>query len=77
MFTLRQLGQNLTASLAVIVIKSGTALFVVVPPDYQFVSFSLLVFYVTWNDISVIYVTAQMCRRTEEEVVPTVKLQTP
>ena len=37
----------------------------------------LLVFYVTYNDISVIYVTAQMCRRTEEEVVPTVGLQTP
>ena len=27
---------------------------------------SLLVFYVTCNDISVIYVQAQMCRRTEE-----------
>ena len=25
---------------------------------------SLLVFYVTWNNISVIYVTVQMCRRT-------------
>ena len=33
-------------------------------------------FYVTCNDISVIYVTAQMCRRTEEEVVLTVGLQT-
>ena len=32
---------------------------------------SLLVFYVTCNDISVIYVTAQMCRRTEK-VIPTV-----
>ena len=31
-------------------------------------SLSLLVVYVTCNDISVIYVTAQMCRRTEEEV---------
>ena len=40
-------------------------------------SLSLLVFYVTCNDISVIYVTAQMCRQTEEEVVPTVGLQTP
>ena len=40
--------------------------------------FELLVFYVTCNGISVIYVTAQMCRRTEEEeVVPTVGLQTP
>ena len=29
-------------------------------------------FYVTFNDISVIYVTAQMCRRTEEDVVPEV-----
>ena len=29
------------------------------------------------NDISVIYVTAQMWRRTEEEVVPTVGLPTP
>ena len=76
MITLRQLGQSLTASLAVIVIKSCTALFVVVFPDYQFMSLSLLVFYVTWNDISVIYVTAQMCRRTEEEVVPTIGLQT-
>ena len=39
---------------------------------------SLLVFYVTCNNISVIYVTAQMCRRTEEEVVvPTVGLPTP
>ena len=28
------------------------------------------------NDISVIYVTAQMCRRTEEEVVPTIGLVT-
>ena len=41
-------------------------------------SLSLLVFYVTCHDISVIYVTAQMCRRTEEvEVVPTVGLPTP
>ena len=37
----------------------------------------LLVFYVTCNDISVIYVTAQMYRRTEEGVVPTVGLPTP
>ena len=29
------------------------------------------------NDISVTYVTAQMCRRTEEEVVPTAGLPTP
>ena len=29
------------------------------------------------NDISVIYVTAQMCRRADEEVVPTVGLPTP
>ena len=36
-------------------------------------SLSLLVFYVTCNDISVIYVTAQVCRRTEEEVAPTVR----
>ena len=43
----------------------------------RIVSLSLLVFYVTCNDISVIYVTAQMCRRTEEEVVPTVGLQMP
>ena len=28
-----------------------------------------MVFYVTCNDISIIYVTAQICRRTEEEVV--------
>ena len=34
-------------------------------------------FYVTCNDISVIYVTAQMCRRTEEEVEPTVGLHMP
>ena len=40
-------------------------------------SLSLLVFYVTCNDISVIYVMAQMCRRTDEEVVPTVGLLTP
>ena len=39
------------------------------------VELSLLVFYVTCNDISVIYVTAQMCRRIEE-VVPTVGLPT-
>ena len=32
---------------------------------------------VTMNDISVIYVTAQMCRRLEEEAVPTVGLPTP
>ena len=44
---------------------------------YQRVELSLLVFYITCNDISVIYVTAQMCRRTEEEVVPTVRLQMP
>ena len=37
---------------------------------------SLLVFYDTRNDILVIYVT-QMCRRLEEEVVPTVGLPTP
>ena len=30
-----------------------------------------------FNDISVIYVTTQMCRRTEEEVVPTVGVPTP
>ena len=41
-------------------------------------SLSLLVFYITCNDISVIYVTArQMCRRIEEEVVPTVGRPTP
>ena len=40
-------------------------------PSWVWVTeFSVLVFYVTCNDISVIYVTAQMCRRTEEEVVP-------
>ena len=33
---------------------------------------SVLEFYVTCNDIPVIYVTALMCRRTEEEVVQTV-----
>ena len=31
-------------------------------------SLSLMVFYVTCNDISVIYVTAQMGRQTEEDV---------
>ena len=36
----------------------------------------LLVFYVTFNNISVIYVATQICRRTEE-VVPTVGLPTP
>ena len=42
-------------------------------------SLSLLMFYVTCDDITVIYLTAQMCRRTEEEdeVVPTVGLPTP
>ena len=40
-------------------------------------SLSLLVFYVTCNDMSVIYVTAQMCRWIEEEVVPTVGIPTP
>ena len=39
--------------------------------------FGLLAFYVTCHDISVIYVTAQMCRRIEEEVVPTVGLPAP
>ena len=39
-------------------------------------SLGLLVFYVTRKNISVIYVTTQMCRRTEE-VVPTVGLPTP
>ena len=38
---------------------------------------SVLNFYVTCNDISVIYMTAQMCRRSVEEVVPTVELPTP
>ena len=40
------------------------------------VELNLLLFYVTCDDIAVIYVTAQMCRRTEEEVeaVPTVGL---
>ena len=38
-------------------------------------SLSLLMFYVTCNDLSVIYVTSQMCRRTEE-VVPTIGLPT-
>ena len=42
--------------------------------DYEL---SLLVLYVTCNDNSVIYVTAQMCKRTEEEVEPTVGLPTP
>ena len=37
----------------------------------------LLVFYVTCNDVSVICVTAQMCRRIKEEDVPTVGLLTP
>ena len=36
------------------------------------VELNLLVFYVTCNDISVIYVTALMCRRTEEEVLKSV-----
>ena len=40
------------------------------------VELGLLVSYVTCNDISVIYVMAQMCRQTEE-VVPTVGLLTP
>ena len=35
---------------------------------------SVLEFYVSCNDISVIYVTTQMCRRTEEEVEPIVGL---
>ena len=44
---------------------------------YNLYELSLLVFYVTCNGFSVIliYVTAQMCRRTEEEVVPAVGLQ--
>ena len=41
-----------------------------------YLSLSLYVFYVTCNDISVIHVTAQMCRWIEEEVVPTVGLPT-
>ena len=36
--------------------------------------YCVLEFVVTCNDISVIYVTAQMCRRTEKEVVTTVGL---
>ena len=46
-------------------------------PSTKLLSLRLLVFYVTCNNISVIYVTAQMCRRTEEVVVPTVGLPTP
>ena len=38
---------------------------------YSRLSVCVLEFNVTCNEISVIYVTAQMCRRTEEEVVPT------
>ena len=45
-------------------------------PSVSFI-IGLLVSCVTSNDTSVIYVTAQMCRRTEEKVVPTVGLQTP
>ena len=44
--------------------------------DEDIVWFGLLAFYVTCNDNSVIYLTAQMCRRIGE-VVPTVGLQTP
>ena len=47
------------------------------PPIRMSLSLSLLVFYVTCNDSSVIYVMPQMCRRTEEEFVPTVGLPTP
>ena len=47
------------------------------PPIRMSLSLSLLVFYVTCNDISVIYVMSQMCRRTKEEFVPTVVLPTP
>ena len=47
------------------------------PMHDKVIELSLLVFYVTCNDISVIYVTAQMCRRFEEEAVPTVGLPTP
>ena len=51
---------------------------IVKDPLYLYwVEFELLVFYVTCNDVSVIYVTAQNCRQTEEEVVPTVGLPTP
>ena len=45
-------------------------------PQSKSLSLSFLVFYVTCKDISVIYVTAHMCRRIEEEVVPTVGLPT-
>ena len=41
--------------------------------EFEFIS----VLYVTCNAISVIYVTAQMCRRIEEKVAPTVGLPTP
>ena len=44
--------------------------------EFEF-EFEFIGVYVTCNDISVIYVTAQICRRTEEEVVPTVELSTP
>ena len=47
------------------------------PPIRVSLSLSLLVFYVTCNNISVIYVMPQMCRRTEEDFVPTVGLPTP
>ena len=46
-------------------------------PIRMLLSLSLLVFYITCNDISVICVMPQMCRRTEEECVPTVGLPTP
>ena len=35
--------------------------------NLRVLSLSLFVFHVTCNEISVIYVTTQMCRRTEEE----------
>ena len=45
-------------------------------PTYpqRVVGVSVFEFYVTYNDISVIYVTAQVCMRTEEEVASTVGL---
>ena len=48
-------------------------------PDGTYIGFTPMVleFYDTCNGISVIYVTAQMYKRTEEDVVPTVGLPTP
>ena len=64
-------------SLVTSILLANTALHDLVHQEWPSPSEVNWLFNVTINDISVIYVMAQMCRRTEEEVGPKVGLPTP